>query len=150
MLSMGRENPGSGRSEERAEQVKKQALRFTSSGFELYLPLTAVRSSFVMLDEGNEIFYSVDYDGPRAPNGPSREAIAPGRFADPAIAFPPEHTPKLGPHGRATGFLVSISSRVGGEMRARSYGQVTVKRLAPDVMYWEIFAYERASCCRPR
>jgi hypothetical protein len=90
-----------------------------------------------MLDEENDIFYDVDCTTLRTDADPSWEASAPQGFEDPAIVFPPEQAYKLGPHSIAVGFLVSITQREDGEIRARSYGRAMVKPLPPQLMSWE-------------
>lgn len=109
---------------------------FTSRGFELYLPPTPFRSRFVMLDESNDVFYEVDCQTSRTSDEPSWETIAPERFSDPAIAFPPNQAHMLGPRTSATGFLVSITRRVNGDIWARNHGQVIVSQLPPERMSW--------------
>lgn len=90
-----------------------------------------------MLEEETGVFYDVDYTTLRAGSDPTWEDIAPEHFEDPAVAFPPTQSRRLREETIATGFLVSITKREGDEIWARSFGEVMVKPLPPNLMSWD-------------
>jgi hypothetical protein len=122
---------------------KPQTLKYTSGGFELYVPPTKFAhppepARFVMLDDINDTFYQVLYEGLRLKNTTPWTDLALHTTPDPAIVFPPNQQEifdaKLSI--TATGFLVSIISRANGEFVAKWLGTVHVDRLPEQSMNW--------------
>lgn len=116
---------------------------FTSGGFELYVPPTKFPkpdepARFVMLDDINDTFYQVVYEGPGLQNMNTWKDLDLHTINDPAIVFPPKQLDAFEARLSllATGFLVSITFRSPEIFIADWLGAVHVYRLPEHRMNW--------------
>jgi hypothetical protein len=91
-----------------------------------------------MLDDLNDVFYQVIYEGPGLKNVTSWTDLALHTITDPAIVFPPNQlaTFEARLSIMATGFLVSVTSRTSDAITAKWLGTVHVDRLPEHLMNW--------------